>query len=716
LGLISKTEEHGGKLVLSLIRYICLMTISPRNLLSLLSFFFLSIKATAQEPPVLNASGNQLYCPGTAIRIVESLSITSPDSNDALAVYIQISSGYAMGQDNLQLSGTHPNIQANWDVQAGKLTLKSPGNSPVTYADFISAVEDVLFTNNTAEPSGTRTFSISIGEANYLPSTGHYYRFIPNLGITWTNARALAEQSTYYGLQGYLATLGSAEEAKLCGEQSSGAGWIGGSDQEQEGVWKWVTGPEAGTIFWTGEVNGSTPNFAFWNNYEPNNLGEEDYAHITAPGVGIPGSWNDLSNQGADSGDYQPKGYIVEYGGMPGDPELHISTSTTLNMPRILSVTPVSICGSGTATLGASSDSGVVNWYDSATGGSVIHTGDTFTTPVLSTSTTFYVNAHDSSCSSAPRIPVTATVNDIPVVTADIPAPSCEGIVQLQATTTAGQIRWYSAPTGDDSFLGSGTTYTTSALVESTTYYVDAVNNGCSTPVRTPVPVSILPKPYSPDEQLILCEATSLNLDAGITGAAYQWSGSSVDTRTLRIESAGIYTVVITNPEGCSTTKTFTVIEKQLPRIKNVSVDNTTVTVNLENSGDFEYSVDGINFQDSNVFTVDTPGLNTAFVRGKHGCGEAAISEFLVIIAPGFFTPNGDSHNDVWTARGMNYLPDPYIAIFDRYGKLVAELNKANMSWNGTYGGRNLPAGEYWYIFRTSATATEVRGHFSLVR
>jgi hypothetical protein len=35
--------------------------------------------------------------------------------------------------------------------------------------------------------------------------------------------------------------------------------------------------------------------FALWNTAEPNqyNGAQEDYAHITAPGVGITGSWND---------------------------------------------------------------------------------------------------------------------------------------------------------------------------------------------------------------------------------------------------------------------------------------------------------------------------------------------------------------------------------------------------------------------------------------
>lgn len=97
-----------------------------------------------------------------------------------------------------------------------------------------------------------------------------------------------------------------------------------------------MTGPEAGTLFWRGTSGGTAYGYEFWNTGEPNQSGNEDYAHITAPGVGLDGSWNDLSNTGASSGVYQPKGYLVEYGGMPGDPPYpDLAATTTITVESI---------------------------------------------------------------------------------------------------------------------------------------------------------------------------------------------------------------------------------------------------------------------------------------------------------------------------------------------------------------------------------------------
>ncbi len=287
--------------------------------------------SASSAPPVVTATGDQIYCPGSSIPVAETISITDSDDTSTNSVYIQISGGYVNGEDLLTLTGTHPNITASWDATEGKLSL----TGPALYTEFEAAIMAVEYSSSAPNPTGTRQFSITAGSANYLPATGHYYEYIPSLGITWTNANAAANARTYFGLQGYLATLTSQAEADFSGSQAAGTGWIGGSDAATEGVWLWVTGPEAGTNFWNGTAGGSSPNFAFWNTGEPNQSGDEDYAHITHPNVNPNGSWNDLSNTGAASGDYQPQGYVVEYGGMPGDPSLNITAVTSITVDNV---------------------------------------------------------------------------------------------------------------------------------------------------------------------------------------------------------------------------------------------------------------------------------------------------------------------------------------------------------------------------------------------
>lgn len=84
--------------------------------------------------------------------------------------------------------------------------------------------------------------------------------------------------------------------------------------------------------------------------------------------------------------------------------------SVLLNsLVKILTTVPATRCGSGTVTLSATADLGTIEWYDSPTDINNIGTGTSFTTPVLSATTTYYVGTSVSSCHSE-RIPVVATI------------------------------------------------------------------------------------------------------------------------------------------------------------------------------------------------------------------------------------------------------------------------------------------------------------------
>jgi gliding motility-associated-like protein len=662
--------------------------------------------------PILTATGNQIYCPGTSMKIVTDMNIVDPDDTGIDAIYIQISSGYENGQDVLTLAGNHPTIASSWNALTGKLTLTGVSGQP-TYVNLVAAIKDVEYSSSAANPSGVRTFSITVGQANFLPSNGHYYQYFSNIGISWTNAKTAAEASIYYGLQGYLATITAADEAQLAGEQAAGAGWIGGSDQQVEGVWRWMTGPEAGTIFWNGGVNGSTPNFAFWNNGEPNNLGEEDYAHITAPGIGIPGSWNDLTINGEASGPYQPKGYIVEYGGMPGDPVLQISTSTTISIPSIIGTVSQTRCGNGSVTLTATATNGTPKWYATATGGTPLETSSSFTTPVLSATTIYYVDAFAVGCTGGTRTAVIATINAIPTVSFTPLAPICTGeSALLTAVASAGTLNWFANATGGTS-LGSGNTFTTAPLTQNTTFYAEATNNGC-TSARVAILVQVNEIPIITDEDKILCENSFVILNAGISNVTYLWSTGET-TESIIVTAPGVYTVTVSNALNCSSLKTIIVVQKNAPIIEDILVSGTTATIILTNTGDFEYSIDGINFQNSPIFTVEVGGLYTAFAREKNQCGSDD-QTFIVLTVPSFFSPNNDGYNDFWFIKGMTFYSKAKVNIFDRYGKLLKQLNQQNNSWDGTLEGKKLPASDYWFVLTVPEINKEIKGHFSMIR
>lgn len=374
--------------------------------------FFISVTIFSQTIPSIVVEGNQEFCGETPMPIVANVDITNANGTNATleVVYIQISQGYASGQDLLSLTGTHPNITASWSAILGRLAL----NGPATYSEFKSAIEAVRYQTTQSNFIEDKFFSVNLGDANFLPSTGHYYFYVSSIGITWQQAKNQSESIAYFGLQGYLATLTSTEEAQLAGEQSSGTGWIGATDAVTEGIWEWVTGPEAGTEFYNQNTGQPINNeFSFWNTGEPNDFNGEDYAHITDPSIGIFGSWNDLPNQGdAPGSPYHPQGYIVEFGGLPGDPDINVSGSSIIITPKV-EFDDYSICDSGTIIIDVASNADSVLWFETPSSTLIINSGLSYST-FLNTTTTFWVLPLFNGCNGGARIPITVTVNMLP--------------------------------------------------------------------------------------------------------------------------------------------------------------------------------------------------------------------------------------------------------------------------------------------------------------
>jgi gliding motility-associated-like protein len=110
--------------------------------------------------------------------------------------------------------------------------------------------------------------------------------------------------------------------------------------------------------------------------------------------------------------------------------------------------------------------------------------------------------------------------------------------------------------------------------------------------------------------------------------------------------------------------------------------------------GVYEYSLDDGPFQSSNVFEYVSLGEHTITVRdvkGNTSFGEIVNDRVNTINYPHYFTPNGDGIHDTWNVIGLENQPFARLYIFDRYEKLLKQLNTTGNGWNGTYNGNMLP-------------------------
>ncbi len=228
------------------------------------------------------------------------------------------------------------------------------------------------------------------------------------------------------------------------------------------------------------------------------------------------------------------------------------------------------------------------------------------------------------------------------------------------------------------------------------------------------------------------CVGDVVTLDAERQSATnYEWyvDGNLIageNGPTLNVTTTGLYSVIVTTPvvtfeDEIQVTFHPILQPSQVGYQVTDLQDINTISVTVMGTSEYEYSLNGGTFQSDPEFIDVPPGINQLTVRDVYGCGEVIVN-IPVVGYPRFFTPNGDSINDEWHIGAVEELNFAYITIYDRYGKLLAQLDRNSTGWDGTYNGKPLPATDYWFKFNYTRDVNgetqqgTIKGHFTLKR
>jgi len=219
---------------------------------------------------------------GDHVIIEPAIDVTSPALLSGCTVGVTV--GFASGDTlDVDLTGV-TGVTKSYDAARGTLTLTGSKDA----ATYQSLLRKVTF-EGTSGTSGKRTFTFGLGSALPNPENNHFYEFVTAPSNTsWIQARDAAAARSYFGLQGYLVTITDAAETVFVKDKIAGGGWIGTTAVTPTcpRTWRWVTGPEAGTDFFTNTSSGAgtaiSGRYINWGPGQPDGCGGgENYGQAT---------------------------------------------------------------------------------------------------------------------------------------------------------------------------------------------------------------------------------------------------------------------------------------------------------------------------------------------------------------------------------------------------------------------------------------------------
>lgn len=414
-----------------------------------------------------------------------------------------------------------------------------------------------------------------------------------------------------------------------------------------------------------------------------------------------------------------------------------LRTPVTINIQNTNAPTGTgtqTFCSTQNATLSDISITGSnINWYNSATSLSILPA-----TTILTNGTTYYATQTINGCENLSRLPITIIILISTLNATDYSEILCDDLndgnetidlsnynLNVISNTTNCTFEYY--PT-----VLSATNQVISQQINPFTNYNLTIglhdiyvriisNTGCSQIVK--LSLTLVKKPEVLIKDILpICKNSPITVNGGSGFDSYSWS-TGATTQSITITQTGNYSVTVSQNHGgitCSSIKNFTVVLSDIATIASIETQDWTdneniIIVNLTTSslGNYEFSLDGIHYQDSNIFSGLYSGNYTVYVHDKNECGIATEDVFLLTY-PKFFTPNGDGNNDTWKIKFSQYEVGLKVKIFDRYGKQIKFLEN-NSSWDGTYNGESMLSDDYWFVV-SRANGKEHKGHFTLKR
>ncbi|NVN95489.1 MAG: hypothetical protein HXX18_09430, partial [Bacteroidetes bacterium] len=253
------------------------------------------------------------------------------------------------------------------------------------------------------------------------------------------------------------------------------------------------------------------------------------------------------------------------------------SITITINAlsSSIATTSGVSRCGSGTvtfATSGAAIGEGY-NWYSSSTGGALLGTGLSFTTPSITATTSYYVTIYNTTtgCENPNRTPVVATIiNSVPSAASNIAGSHniCQGETDdgftVSSINNVSSYSWNYTGTGMNIIGANNTNAIIADFSNNATSGILTVSgvNACGNGTHSSnFSINILPlpgQPATPTGPISLC-VTPPNSNYTTTGGTnctnYNWSISPVSAGTINGTGASAIVNWSTGFTGSATIK-----------------------------------------------------------------------------------------------------------------------------------------------------------------